>query len=213
MMTYTQPTPAQTLSKASASIAMGAIVTFAAFAFMDYLISSDERAPAEVKPPIVFEIMQDRPDSETKIKTRPLPPPPQPKAQPPRPQTMTPAEVTGPQIGIGGPEIEFENTPINTAFVAQQDTGATPIVRIDPKYPVDAARDGKEGWVEMAFSIDKAGNVIDATVINAEPKRIFNREALRALKGWKYRPKIENGQAVVQTGLQVVLEFKIQQEG
>lgn len=213
MMTYTQPTPAQTLSKASASIAIGAVVTLAAFAFMDYLISSDDRAPAEVKPPIVFEIMQDRPDSETKIKTRPLPPPPQPKAQPPRPQTMTPAEVTGPQIGIGGPEIEFENTPINTAFVAQQDTGATPIVRIDPKYPVDAARDGKEGWVEMAFSIDKAGNVIDATVINAEPKRIFNREALRALKGWKYRPKIENGQAVVQTGLQVVLEFKIQQEG
>lgn len=213
MMTYTQPTPAQTLSKASASIAIGAVVTLAAFAFMDYLISSDDRAPAEVQPPIVLEIMQDRPDSETKIKTRPLPPPPQPKAQPPRPQTMTPAEVTGPQIGIGGPEIEFENTPINTTFVAQQDTGATPIVRIDPKYPVDAARDGKEGWVEMAFSIDKAGNVIDATVINAEPKRIFNREALRALKGWKYRPKIENGQAVVQTGLQVVLEFKIQQEG
>jgi len=213
MMTYTQPTPAQTLSKASASIAIGAVITLAAFAFMDYLISSDERAPAEVQSPIVLEIMQDRPDSEVKIKTRPLPPPPQPKAQPPRPQNMAPAEVTGPQIGIGGPEIEFENTPVNTAFVAQQDTGATPIVRIDPKYPIEAARDGKEGWVEMAFSIDKAGNVIDAKVINAEPKRLFNREALRALKGWKYRPKIENGQAVVQSGLQVVLEFKIQQEG
>ena len=213
MMTYTMPTPAQTMTKVSASIAIGAAVTLAAFAFMDYLISSDERAPAEVKPPIEFEIMQDRPDSDVEVKPRQLPEPPQPKAQPPRPQSMTPAEVAGPQIGIGGPEIEFDNTPVNTTFAAQQDTGATPIVRIDPKYPVDAARDGKEGWVEMSFSIDKAGNVIDAKVINAEPRRLFNREALRALKGWKYRPKIENGQAVVQSGLQVVLEFKIQQEG
>jgi protein TonB len=213
MMTYTQPTPVQTLSKASASIAIGAVVTLAAFAFMDYLISSDERVPAEVKPPIVLEIMQDRPDTEVKIKTRPLPPPPQPKVQPPRPQTMTPAEVTGPQIGIGGPEIEFDNAPVNTQFVTPKDSGATAIVRVDPKYPIEAAREGTEGWVDLAFSIDKAGNVIDAQVINAEPKRIFNREALRALKGWKYRPKIENGQAVVQTGLQVVLEFKIQQEG
>ncbi len=211
MMTYTMPTPAQTMTKVSASIVIGAIVTLAAFAFMDYLISSEERAPIEVKAPFELEIMQDRPDSEVQTKTRPLPPPPQPKAQPPRPQTSVPSEVAGPQIGIGGPVIELDRTPINTQIFAPQDGDATPIVRVDPKYPAAAARDGKEGWVEMAFSIDKAGNVIDAQVINAEPKRIFNREALRALKGWKYRPKMENGQAIVQTGLQVVLEFKLQQ--
>ncbi|RXE95376.1 energy transducer TonB [Pseudoalteromonas phenolica O-BC30] len=199
------------MTKVSASILIGAIVTMAAFAFMDYLITSDERAPQEVKPPIEFEIMQNRPDSDVEVKTRQLPEPPQPKAQPPRTQTSVPTEVTGPQISIGGPVIELDSTPINAQVFAPQDGDATPIVRVDPKYPTDAARDGKEGWVEMAFSIDKAGNVIDAQVINAEPKRIFNREALRALKKWKYRPKMENGQTIVQTGLQVVLEFKLQQ--
>jgi len=51
--------------------------------------------------------------------------------------------------------------------------------------------------------------VIDATVVNAEPKRIFDREALRAIKRWKYRPKVIEGVAQLQTGQTVQLDLKL----
>ena len=159
----------------------------------------------------MVEIAQNREDSDTKEMTRKLPPPPEPKAQPPRPEPLTSTETTGFSVETFGPSMEFTSPPINSTLSSQGDGGAMPIVRVDPKYPTEAARDGKEGWVELAFSIDKAGNVFDAKVVNAEPKRLFNRSALKALKRWKYRPKIENGQPVVQSGLQVMLEFNLQQ--
>jgi protein TonB len=53
--------------------------------------------------------------------------------------------------------------------------------------------------------------VIDVDVIDADPKRIFDREAKRALRKWKYRPKIIDGKPQKQVGLQVQLDFKLNQ--
>lgn len=84
-----------------------------------------------------------------------------------------------------------------------------PIVRIEPKYPVMAARDGLEGWVQLSFEINEVGGVENIQVINAEPQRIFDREAKRALNKWKYKPKVVNGVPQRQTGLTVQLDFKL----
>jgi hypothetical protein len=45
-------------------------------------------------------------------------------------------------------------------------------------------------------------------VIAAEPPRIFNREAMRAILRWKFRPRIVDGQPVSREAEQVI-EFKI----
>jgi protein TonB len=90
-----------------------------------------------------------------------------------------------------------------------RDGDATPIVRIDPKYPPEAARDGKEGWVELSFTINEVGGVEDVEVIEADPKRIFDREAKRALRKWKYRPKVVDGIPERQPGLKVRLDFTL----
>lgn len=52
---------------------------------------------------------------------------------------------------------------------------------------------------------------MNVEVIDADPKRIFDREAKRALSKWKYRPKIIDGKPQKQVGLQVQLDFKINQ--
>ncbi|MDG1121227.1 MAG: energy transducer TonB, partial [Glaciecola sp.] len=74
---------------------------------------------------------------------------------------------------------------------------------------VQAARDGKEGWVRLSFTINEVGGVDDVTVTEAEPKRVFDREAKRALRKWKYKPKIVDGKPEKQFGMKVQLDFKL----
>ena len=47
------------------------------------------------------------------------------------------------------------------------------IVRIDPKYPTQAARDGLEGWVMLSYTIDNSGRVTDITVLDASPHSLL----------------------------------------
>lgn len=199
--------------KTSTAIVGGAAMTFAAFAFMQYLISGEQRAPSFNGDSIVVEIFQAPEDTKVQQKQT-LPPPPKmqtPPKVPPRtpPSTDTDTDIVTTAIT---PDISIDKIGSDIKAHLQQPTGeATPIVRINPKYPTTAAREGIEGWVQLSFNVSPSGEVIDAQVTDSEPKRIFDREALRAIKRWKYRPKVIDGIAQVQTGQSVQLDFKLDQ--
>ena len=205
---HTLEFPKNLMFKTSTAVIGGAAMTFIAFAIMQYLISGEQRAPIKLGDDITVEIFQAPEDKQTTHIKR-IPPPPTPKVPPKAPPRVTPtnepitAISTAPPIVIDG----FGNDMKQTLTRPTGD--ASPIVRINPKYPTSAARDGIEGWVQLSFSISPTGEVIDATVVNAEPKRIFDREALRAIKRWKYRPKVIEGVAQLQTGQTVQLDFKL----
>ena len=196
--------------KTSTAVIGGAVMTFAAFAFMQYLISGEQRAPVKPGGDIIVEIFQAPEDSKVRHIQKIQPPPPMPKV----PQKAPPLDTSAdPVLAISDftpVMIDDFGGDINNTI--NRPTGdATPIVRINPKYPTTAARDGVEGWVQLSFSISPTGEVIDPVVINAEPKRTFDREAIRAIKRWKYRPKVIEGVAQLQTGQTVQLDFKLQQ--
>ncbi|WP_407333354.1 energy transducer TonB [Enterovibrio sp. 27052020O] len=86
---------------------------------------------------------------------------------------------------------------------------ATPIVRVEAAYPPKALKRGIEGYVVIAFTIDQQGRPRDLKVIDAKPKRLFEREALRALKKWKYAPKRVDGKAIEQPEQTVMFEFAV----
>lgn len=205
---HTLEFPKNPMFKTSTAVLGGAVMTFIAFAFMQYLISGEQRAPIKLGDDITVEIFQAPEDKQTTHIKR-IPPPPTAKVPPKAPPRVTPSNEpitaisTAPPIVIDG----FGNDMKQTLTRPTGD--ASPIVRINPKYPTSAARDGIEGWVQLSFNISPTGEVIDATVVNAEPKRIFDREALRAIKRWKYRPKVIEGVAQLQTGQTVQLDFKL----
>ena len=205
---HTLEFPKNPMFKTSTAVIGGAVMTFIAFAFMQYLISGEQRAPIKLGDDITVEIFQAPEDKQTTHIKR-IPPPPTPKVPPKAPPRLTPSNEpitaisTAPPIIIDG----FGNDMKQTLTRPTGD--ASPIVRINPKYPTSAARDGIEGWVQLSFNISPTGEVIDATVVNSEPKRIFDREALRAIKRWKYRPKVIEGVAQLQTGQTVKLDFKL----
>ena len=77
-----------------------------------------------------------------------------------------------------------------------------------PVYPLAAARNRQEGWVEVEFTIGADGSVQNAHVISSQPSRIFDHEAIAAVQRAKFEPKMQNGQAVAST-LRRRIEFKL----
>ena len=84
------------------------------------------------------------------------------------------------------------------------------MVRVNPQYPIRAEERGIEGWVELEFTISEAGTVKEARVIAAKPRGVFDRSALRAIKKWKYNPKVEDGKPVERPGVTVRLTFDLE---
>jgi protein TonB len=76
-------------------------------------------------------------------------------------------------------------------------------------YPRRAALKGIEGWVKLEFTIMPDGSVDDVKVIDAKPRRIFNRAAIKSILRWKFKPRVVNGKAVARRATQT-MEFKLQ---
>ena len=57
-----------------------------------------------------------------------------------------------------------------------------------PTYPTDAYRSGTAGEVQVEFTVGTDGSVTTARVVHATPPRVFDREALAAVKRWRFQP-------------------------
>lgn len=85
-----------------------------------------------------------------------------------------------------------------------------PVVRVAPLYPRKAALAGTEGWVRIEFTITESGSVKNPRVVDAQPPRVFNRAALRAILKWKFKPRVVDGVAVERRAAQVI-DFTLDQ--
>ncbi|AZQ82723.1 TonB family protein [Colwellia sp. Arc7-635] len=192
---------------------LASATTFGLFAFMSYLVSNDQVLPPEILPDVIVEVAQLQEEKPAKVITRfTNVPPPMPKPMPRTFETIVETNVEG-GYDYESPVINLNNDgPSLTLGNNTRDNDARPVVRINPKYPIDAARDGTEGWVKLRFDINALGSVTNIEVIDAQPKRVFNKAARQALKKWKYRAKSTAGKTVAQQGLTVQLDFNIDQQ-
>ncbi|NRQ41445.1 M56 family metallopeptidase [Rheinheimera sp. YQF-2] len=60
------------------------------------------------------------------------------------------------------------------------------VMRIEPRYPQQAAEQGISGYVQIKFDVDAQGKVVNASVVKSSPEKVFDKEALRALTQWQY---------------------------
>ncbi len=159
-------------------------------------------------------------DEEVRQRKRVIPKkPPPPKEPPPPPKmnvqqnqqvvnNMPTPNIPNLDLGVGG------DGPFLGA-VGQvnmtEEGGVIPIVRIAPQYPRKALMAKIEGWVKVKFTITPTGTVSNPEVVDAKPRRIFDREAIRAILKFKFKPKIVNGQGVEQVATQTI-EFDLPDE-
>jgi len=201
------------MKKTLSIFTLAGITTFGIFAFMAFLISSDQVGIQEGLPPVIIDIVEipDETKPETLVRKQ---------FQPPEPPPVMDSDRVPPEITEVSSEFTYTQSDMNIQSVttdtvimnSQSDQDARPIVRVNPKYPIDALRNGIQGWVKLAFDISDIGQVINVKVIDSQPKRVFDKAARQALRKWKYRAKSIDGKQVQQQNFTVQLDFNMEQQ-
>ena len=89
---------------------------------------------------------------------------------------------TQPQTGSGDGEQDY---------IGEMDTGQREVVPIStarPNIPRTAYDNQINGWVLLAFTVEPSGRVRNIRVMDAEPRGVFEANAIEALQGWIYQP-------------------------
>ena len=198
------------------AIVGGMITSFALFWIMQFLVTTTGELKEGGNTPQVDFVRLKR-DNSPEIKKREKPQRQKPEQQPPPPEmnlakNMNPSDAVGDIIPDLDTGMELESAT-NLAAAGGGDRDAVPLVRVDPNYPPRARQQGIEGWVTLRFTITPVGTVSDVSVIKARPPSVFDREAVRAVRKWRYNPKLEGGVAVSRPNQTVKLEFELPKEG
>jgi protein TonB len=189
-------------------------VTLALFLFMHMLISSGTGERAELSAIAGIHFGEVDITEEITTKSRRIPKKPPPPRNPPPPPRMQMAKVDQPMQNM--PKMDMPQLDVPMAggqgmyignfqqIERSTDGDIIPVQIIRPMYPRKAAIDGIEGWVKVEFLITPAGTVKEAKVLEADPPRIFNREAIRAVLKWKFKPRVVEGVAVERRAVQTI---------
>ena len=210
------------------AVTLAVLVTGAFFLLMHALISVRNEV-VNAGPALKIEFSRLKSDQPIEARKRPKPERVTPKQEPPPPgmavsDNLDPEQGVSELIAAMQPGVGFgEVTSLGGGGGGGGGGGARsdgsgerdvlPLVRVDPDYPERAKQQGIEGWVAVEFTISPAGTVKDARVIGAEPASVFERAALNAIRRWRYSPRLEEGVAVAQAGVQVRLRFELPRGG
>ncbi|EAP92981.1 energy transducer TonB [Vibrio splendidus] len=188
----------------------------ALFSFMAWMVDNGHQRSPDNSETLSFNMVMVEQEQEVQRRQRAVPEKPEMPEPPPEAKTsQSQAEVTPLNSMSSLPSLDLNtsvdglaiNAPTFSDFGSNQQ--AMPLYRVEPRYPTKALKRGAEGHVIMSFTIDDTGRPIDIQVTDANPRRMFEREAMRALKKWKYQPKVVDGKAIAQVGQTVKLEFKL----
>ena len=179
------------------------------FLTMKVLVTGQDYEIAEAQETIGIDFVRVERDEDVNTKDRamkrpsqekPDEPPPPPKLTQTQRPNMDKASMSADmsQFGLSGMNL---NAPVDGDTLA--------IVRVLPRYPNRALSRGIEGWVLLEFTIDQLGQAVDLVVIEADPKGMFDRAALNAIKKWKYRPKMQDGRPTMRPGVRQLISFNI----
>jgi len=189
-------------------------VTFGLFLLMHELISSAAGEHAELDAIAGIRFGPVEIPDEIITRSRRKPPKPPPPKDPPPPPEMQVSKIDRqvqnlPRMAM--PNLDLPLVGGEGMFIGnfqQVDPSAEgdiiPVVVIRPMYPREAAISGTQGWVKVEFTITEVGTVKNPRVIDAKPPRVFNREAIRAILKWKFKPRVVDGIAVERRATQVI---------
>ena len=200
-------------------LSLGGIFTFALFVGMTYLIKPSIQEPLPMNKGLTYVPFKidDKPPEKL---IRPLPKKPELLKQPVKTRSTIPRKQPKNLASFSEQGIQFHSDGLKVAInssagispwgIGSAGSGELqPSVRINPSYPIGALRDNVEGYVTLSFDISEIGRPTNVRVIDAKPRGYFEKSARKALKKWKFDPKmVKNGFG----SQQVTLAFQLEKE-
>lgn len=149
---------------------------------------------------------------------------------PERPSSPQPVRSAAP-LALAPPKLSFEAPELDLTLISvdrarrtlanesvlpsnetERVTGGELVRMVEPRFPRRALLGGIEGWVKVAFTVGSDGSVSEPEVLEALPTKIFDRNTLRAVNKWEFRPFLVNGVPTEQRVTRTI-DFKVAQEG
>ena len=108
-------------------------------------------------------------------------------APPPAPTASTPPPAP-PKVAAAAPPKEAAAPPPPKAAAAPPAPREPRLVaRVEPEFPPEAVRAGvTNGTVKARLTLDGTGHVTQVDIVEAVPRRLFDRAVLRALSQWRF---------------------------
>jgi protein TonB len=95
---------------------------------------------------------------------------------------------------------------LQTLNISQGVSQGLVVKKVQPVYPKNALAMHVEGAVELVATITTSGNIAAVKIVKGEP--LLTKAASDAVKQWKYKPYLLNGEPVeIQT--QITVNFKL----
>lgn len=200
----------------------GAAAAVLLFYIMQALIAVDgDAAPSLDDRERIDFVRVDR-DEEVREREREQPDEPDEPEEPPPPEQMEVQQEQAPQqheFDMDMPDMDMASGMDGVAFgqaeqyrEGQGDGDATPVFVVEPEWPREAQIEGIEGYVRVQFTIREDGSVADPEILESEPRRVFDRAALRAIERWRFRPRVVDGRPVEREATQTI-EFNLDDGG
>lgn len=200
------------LPRALAALLAAVVVTLGLYWLMAELVATGREALTEASDSRMVDFVRVKQEQALNIdKPKPQKPPkpetPPPDVAPPRADNQAPKANT---VNIGHMAIDAD-VAVDAGFgLSASDGEYLPIVKVAPQYPRRAAARGIEGYVVLSFAVTETGAVADPVVVESVPPGVFDSAAIRAALKFKYKPRVEDGNAVVVQGVEHLITFQLE---
>lgn len=196
----------------------GSVVAVLLFMLMQSMIMGDEEQPPQADESERIDFIHVERNEQVRERERQQPEEPEEPEEPPPPPEMEVQQEQPPQqnMDFDMPQLDVPTGISGGAYLGQRGGGqgsgdgdVVPIVRVEPQWPREALIQGIEGWVRVEFTIRPDGTVANPQVVESEPRRMFDRQALRAIQRWRFRPRMVDGRPVERRATQTI-EFNLE---
>lgn len=213
------------------SLGLGLLLSLAILLFMATLVEPPKKEASSAEQRAIVINMQTE-VNEVQVRERPVPEQPEPLPEPPAALASTPLPMPAAAplpsvqpsldlvsslsaVQVSAPGVATSTAPVLSGNFHGQPQGAgvgvgdmlTPLQRVEPAYPYRAQQAGIEGFVTVRFAVDSDGRVQNVEVIEAKPKRQFERAAIQAVSKWRYQPRPGASDKLMQI---ITLKFKLE---